>query len=132
MSTDVFLSQSRSKSRPTTAKNALKMSITIGVWTMSGCRGPRNESDMAASGSGAWRGGGATLLRAGRGLQANAILRRMATRPPLPLVLPRVLGVLAFEAALLAWGLGGFTALAASPRARAALHGSVGAAGRAA
>src|ERR1051326_7127243 len=34
---------------------------------------------------------------------------------------PRVLGVLAFEAALLAWGRGGFTALAASPRALALL-----------
>jgi len=45
----------------------------------------------------------------------------MADRPPLPLVLVRVLVVLALEAALLAWGLGGLAALAASPRALALL-----------
>src|SRR5262249_30917035 len=38
-----------------------------------------------------------------------------AARPPLPLVLLRVALALAFEAALLAWGLGGVRALAASP-----------------
>jgi protein-S-isoprenylcysteine O-methyltransferase Ste14 len=41
----------------------------------------------------------------------------MADRPPLPIVLVRVLVVLAVEAGLLAWGLGGLPALAASPRA---------------
>ena len=45
----------------------------------------------------------------------------MADRPPLPLVVVRVLVALAVEAALLAWGLGGFGALAASPRALALL-----------
>jgi protein-S-isoprenylcysteine O-methyltransferase Ste14 len=45
----------------------------------------------------------------------------MADRPPLPLVLLRVLIVLAAEAGLLAWGLGGIAALAASPRALALL-----------
>jgi len=46
---------------------------------------------------------------------------RMPTRPPLAALLVRVLLVLAFEAALLAWGLGGLDALAATPRASALL-----------
>jgi protein-S-isoprenylcysteine O-methyltransferase Ste14 len=41
----------------------------------------------------------------------------MTDRPPLPIVLVRVLLVLAIEAGLLAWGLGGLAALATSPRA---------------
>ena len=45
----------------------------------------------------------------------------MSGRPPLPLVLARVALVLAFEAALLAWGLGGFGALLATPPALALL-----------
>jgi protein-S-isoprenylcysteine O-methyltransferase Ste14 len=45
----------------------------------------------------------------------------MADRPPLPLVLVRVLLVLAVEAGLLAWGLGRPAALAGSPRALALL-----------
>lgn len=45
----------------------------------------------------------------------------MADRPPLPLVLVRVLLVLAVEAGLLAWGLGGLRALVGSPRALALL-----------
>lgn len=45
----------------------------------------------------------------------------MADRPPLPVVVLRALVVLAFEAALLAWGLGGLHALATSPRALALL-----------
>jgi protein-S-isoprenylcysteine O-methyltransferase Ste14 len=45
----------------------------------------------------------------------------MADRPPLPLVLVRVLIVLAIEAGLLAWGLGGLAALPGSPRALALL-----------
>jgi protein-S-isoprenylcysteine O-methyltransferase Ste14 len=45
----------------------------------------------------------------------------MPDRPALPLLVLRPLVVLAFEAALLAWGLGGFAALAASPRALALL-----------
>ncbi len=43
----------------------------------------------------------------------------MADRPPLPVLLFRVLLVLAFETSLLAWGLGGPAALLASPRALA-------------
>ena len=45
----------------------------------------------------------------------------MADRPPLHMVVLRALLVLAFEAALLAWGLGGIHALAASARALALL-----------
>ena len=45
----------------------------------------------------------------------------MADHPPLPVLVLRPLGVLAFEAALLAWGLGGFATLGASPRALALL-----------
>lgn len=45
----------------------------------------------------------------------------MSGRPPLPLLVLRALVALAFEAALLAWGLGGFDALARSPRALALL-----------
>ncbi len=41
----------------------------------------------------------------------------MSARPPLPLLVLRVLVVLSLEAALLAWGLGGVAALLASPRA---------------
>ena len=43
------------------------------------------------------------------------------SRPPLPLLALRALVALALEAALLAWGLGGRDALAASPRALALL-----------
>lgn len=45
----------------------------------------------------------------------------MAGRPPIPLLVLRALIALAVEAALLAWGLGGPAALAASPRALALL-----------
>ena len=45
----------------------------------------------------------------------------MSGRPPLPVLVLRALLALAFEAALLAWGLGGFAALFASPRALALL-----------
>ncbi len=45
----------------------------------------------------------------------------MPGRPPLPVLVVRALIALAVEAALLAWGLGGFAALAASPRALALL-----------
>ena len=45
----------------------------------------------------------------------------MADRPPLPVIVLRVLIVSALEAALLAWGLGGLGALAANPRALALL-----------
>ena len=45
----------------------------------------------------------------------------MSGRPPLPLLVMRALLALAVEAALLAWGLGGPAALAASPRALALL-----------
>lgn len=45
----------------------------------------------------------------------------MADRPPLPIVLFRVLVVLAAEAGFLAWGLGGVRSLAVSPRALALL-----------
>jgi len=52
----------------------------------------------------------------------------MAVRPPLPVLVLRALLVLAIEAALLAWGLGGLAALLASPRALAlvALWGVTG------
>ena len=52
----------------------------------------------------------------------------MAARPPLPVLVLRALLALAFEAVLLAWGLGGAAALAASPRAWAllAIWGSTG------
>ena len=43
----------------------------------------------------------------------------MKARPPLPVLVLRVLVALAVEAALLAWGLGGLAALLASPRALA-------------
>lgn len=45
----------------------------------------------------------------------------MADTPPIPLRLARTLLATAFEAALLAWGLGGVPALAQSPRALALL-----------
>jgi len=45
----------------------------------------------------------------------------MSPRPPLPVLVLRALVALAFEAALLTWGLGGLAALAASPRAIALL-----------
>ncbi len=45
----------------------------------------------------------------------------MSARPPLPVLLLRVLLAIAFEGVLLAWGLGGFAALLASPRALALL-----------
>jgi len=51
----------------------------------------------------------------------SATLPRMSGRPPLPLLVLRALVALAFEAALLAWGLGGLDALLASPRALALL-----------
>lgn len=52
----------------------------------------------------------------------------MAARPPVPVLVLRALIALAFEALLLAWGLGGFPALATSPRALAliAIWGVVG------
>lgn len=52
----------------------------------------------------------------------------MSPRPPLILLVVRALIALAFEAALLTWGLGGVAALAASPRALAllAIWGVVG------
>jgi len=52
----------------------------------------------------------------------------MAARPPVPVLVLRALIALAFEALLLAWGLGGFSALVASPRALAllAIWGVVG------
>ncbi len=48
-------------------------------------------------------------------------LRAMADTPPLPLRLVRAFVALAIEAALLAWGLGGFAALLGSSRALALL-----------
>lgn len=45
----------------------------------------------------------------------------MAAPPPLPVLVFRLLLVLAFEATLLAWGLGGFDRLLATPRALALL-----------
>ena len=54
-------------------------------------------------------------------LHFSATLPRMSGRPPLPLLVLRALVALAFEAALLAWGLGSFAALVASPRALALL-----------
>lgn len=45
----------------------------------------------------------------------------MSDRPPLPVLVLRPLLVLAFEASLLAWGLGGYAALAGNPRALALL-----------
>ena len=52
----------------------------------------------------------------------------MSPRPPVIVIVFRALIVLAIESALLAWGLGGFHALAASPRAWAliAIWGVVG------
>jgi len=52
----------------------------------------------------------------------------MPDRPPLPVLLLRVLVALAIEAALLAWGLGGVQALLGSPRALTlvALWGATG------
>jgi len=52
----------------------------------------------------------------------------MSARPPVIVLVVRALVALAIETALLAWGLGGFRALAASPRAWAliAIWGAVG------
>ena len=45
----------------------------------------------------------------------------MDRKPPLPMLLARALLATLFEATLLAWGLGGFPALIANPRALALL-----------
>src|SRR5215813_1613485 len=96
-------------SRPRIAKNALKMRSAIGVWTICGWNGPRNDRFMAASvWARAFESAGEHRPReAARQWPHTCYLWPMADRPPAIVSIARALVALGIEAALLAWGLGG-------------------------